>query len=57
MGVSTEQVLVAVERLREEMHDTFNRFGRMSPLVLLKSQELDALLNHYNGLVREENIQ
>ncbi|QYR21854.1 aspartyl-phosphate phosphatase Spo0E family protein [Paenibacillus sp. sptzw28] len=53
---SAEQILVAVERLREELHATVNAYGRISTKVLLKSQELDDLLNRYNDLVKDPDV-
>lgn len=47
---SFEATLKELEKLRQELYDTYNYFGLTSNLVLLKSQELDQLLDHYNLL-------
>ncbi|MCY9665731.1 aspartyl-phosphate phosphatase Spo0E family protein [Paenibacillus alginolyticus] len=56
VGGDAKQVLIAVERLREELHDTYNQFGKMSPLILLKSEELDNMLNRYHGLLLQRSV-
>lgn len=55
-GGELEQVLIEVERLRVELLDYYNKFGGLSHSVLLKSQELDYMLNRYLCLQSKENM-
>ncbi|WP_127493712.1 aspartyl-phosphate phosphatase Spo0E family protein [Paenibacillus glycanilyticus] len=55
-SVAAEQLMKSIEELRIELYETVNHLGRMSPLVLKKSRDLDILLNHYNDLVLNEYL-
>lgn len=51
---AAKRLLNDVEKMRRELHEIFAVYGLSSPLVVHKSQELDALLNRYNGLLQAE---
>jgi hypothetical protein len=53
---AVEQVLIVVESLREELHDKFNEYGLKSPVVLMKSQELNDILNSYHSLHQKKDF-
>lgn len=53
MGTMT-QIEQLIERKREEMYEASDRYGLLSVTVLEKSQELDALLNHYQQIFSKQ---
>ncbi|AZN42661.1 aspartyl-phosphate phosphatase Spo0E family protein [Paenibacillus albus] len=50
-----EELLLEIENLRELLHSTFEHLGMNSPILLVKSQQLDELLNSYNVLLKQRN--
>lgn len=50
-----ERLLNIIEKKRKELIELALLKGLSSQAVLVVSQELDALLNHYNNLTEKEN--
>jgi hypothetical protein len=46
------QILQVIEFKRNEMHQATERYGLLSRMVLVKSQELHLLLNQYQLLIK-----
>lgn len=50
-----EEILQEISRLRETLHEVYNKNQKVTEEVLLVSTELDRCINSYIKLVYQEN--
>lgn len=56
INIEKKKIIVMIQDLRKELHKLVDEKGMQDESVIMKSQELDKLLNEYEKLLdREKN--